>query len=186
MPASPGLSFNTVRGADGWDIRYDLKEELGKLMSYLIEGFNVLHDYPPAIILSFDEAHTLTEVSTDDVDGLWSRFSELRRALRVIHSFPCFSVFLSTTGKVQQFTPDALHDMSTRLQEGLLSLIAPFCELGFDQLAEKAISGKVTTGVCIFAVVYGQAWASAVSVLLVIRWTPLTRCCQVCRSIHGR
>jgi hypothetical protein len=45
---------------------------------------------------------------------------------------------------VQQFTPDALHDMSTRLQEGLLSLIAPFCELGFDQLAEKAIGGKAT------------------------------------------
>jgi hypothetical protein len=144
MPASPGLSFNTVRSADGWDVRYDLKEELGKLMIYLIEGFNVLHDYPPAIILSFDEAHTLTEASTDDVDGLWSRFSELRRALRVIHSFPCFSVFLSTTGKVQQFTPDALHDISFRLQEGLLSLIPPFCELGFDQLAEKAIGGKAT------------------------------------------
>ena len=42
MPASPGLSFNTVRGADGWEVRYDLKEELGKLMNYLIEGFNVL------------------------------------------------------------------------------------------------------------------------------------------------
>jgi len=113
MPASPGLSFNPVRGADGWDIRYDLKEELGKLMHYLIKGFNVLHDYPLAIILSFDEAHTLTEALTDDVDGLWSRFSELRRALWVIHSFPCFSVFLSTTGKVQQFTPNALHDIST-------------------------------------------------------------------------
>jgi len=34
--------------------------------------------------------------------------------------------------------------MSTRLQEGLLSLIPPFCELGFDQLAEKAIGGKAT------------------------------------------
>jgi hypothetical protein len=34
--------------------------------------------------------------------------------------------------------------MSTRLQEGLLSLIAPFRELGFDQLAEKAIGGKTT------------------------------------------
>jgi hypothetical protein len=75
------------------------------------------------------------------VDGLWSRFSELRRALRVIHSFPCFSFFLSTTGKVQQFTPDAI---STLLQEGLLSLIPPFCELGFNQLAERAIGGKAT------------------------------------------
>jgi hypothetical protein len=113
-------------------------------MDYLIEDFDVLRDYPPAIILSFDEAHSLTVVEADNVDGLWSKFSELRRALRVIHSYPCYSVFLSTTGKVQQFTPDALHDISTRLQEGLLFLTPPFCELGFDQLAEKAISGETT------------------------------------------
>jgi hypothetical protein len=43
---------------------------------------------------------------------------------------------------VQQFTPDALHNISTQLQAGLLSLISPFCELRFDQLAEKAIAGK--------------------------------------------
>jgi hypothetical protein len=110
----------------------------------LIKDFDVLRDYPPAIILSFDEAHSLTVVEADNVDGLWSKFSELRRALRVIHSYPCYSVFLSTMGKVQQFTPDALHDISTRLQEGLLFLSQPFCELGFDQLAEKAISGETT------------------------------------------
>ena len=144
MPSSPGLSFAVIQGSDGGDVRYDLKEELGKLMDYLIEDFDVLRDYPPAIILSFDEAHSLTVVEADNVDGLWSEFSELRRALRVIHSYPCYSVFLSTTGKVQQFTPDALHDTSTRLQEGLLFLTPPFCELGLDQLAEKAIGGETT------------------------------------------
>ena len=144
MPSSPGLSFSLIQGPNVGDIKYDLKEELGKLLDYLIKDFNVLRDYPPAMILSFDEAHSLTVVETDDVDGLWSRFGELRRALRVIHSYPCFSVFLSTTGKVQQFTPNALHDVSTRLQEGLLFLIPPFCELGFDQLAAKAISGETT------------------------------------------
>jgi hypothetical protein len=36
--------------------------------------------------------------------------------------------------------------MSTRLREGLLSLILSFCELGFDQLAERAIGGQVTLG----------------------------------------
>ena len=144
MPSSPGLSFNTIQGTDGEQVTYNLIEELGKLVCFLIEDFEVLHDYPPVIILSFDEAHTLTVPERDTVDGPWSKFSELRRALRIIHLYPCFSVFLSTTGKVQQFTPNALHDMSTRLQEGRLHLIPPFCELGFDQLAEKAISGVTT------------------------------------------
>jgi hypothetical protein len=66
----PKLSFNPVRSADGWNISYDFKEELRKLINYLIEGFNILHDYPLGIILSFDEAYTLTEASTDNVDGL--------------------------------------------------------------------------------------------------------------------
>jgi hypothetical protein len=142
MPSSPGLSFSPIKRAGSGDIRYDLKEVLGDLMTYLIKDFDVLHDYAPAIILSFDEAHTLTLIEKDDIDGLWSNFCELRRALRVIHSYPCYSVFLSTTGKVQQFTPAAFNDISNRLQEGLLRLISPFCELGFDQLAEKARSGE--------------------------------------------
>ena len=144
MSSSPGLSFSTLEDADGDEIKYDIKEELGKLMQYLIEGFDVLHNYEPAIILSFDEAHCLTVITKDLVDGSWSRFADLQRALRVIHSYPCFSVFLSTTGKVQQFTPDALNDISNRFQEGLLRLMPPFCELGFDQLAEKAVHGQTT------------------------------------------
>jgi hypothetical protein len=144
MPPSPALSFTAVTDGDGIEVNYDLKDMVGKLMEHLIEGFDVLKDYLPALILSFDEAHILTLIEKDDVDGPWSRFSELRRALRVIHSYPCFSLFLSTTGKVQQFTPQAWNDVSTRLQEGLLSLITPFCELGFDQLAEKVCSGETT------------------------------------------
>jgi hypothetical protein len=144
MPSSPGLLFGTIKGTDGVEIRHDLKQELGKLMDYLIEDFDVLRDYLPAIILSFDEAHSLTVVETDKVDGLWSKFGELRRALGVIHSYPCFSIFLSTTGKVQQFTPDAFHDMSTRIQAQELGLLPPCCKLGFDQLVEKAIHGVTT------------------------------------------
>jgi len=110
----------------------------------LIKNSDVPKENNPALILSFDEAHTLTRIENDNVDGVWSIFSELRRALRVIHSYPCFSVFLSTTGKVQQFTPQTRNDISGRLQEGKLSLIPPFCELGFDQLAEKARSDETT------------------------------------------
>ena len=125
-------------------VQHDLKEAIRKLMEYLIEDFDVLKDYLPLLIMSFDEAHLLAKTETDSIDGLWSRFSELRRALRVIHSYPCFSLFLSTTGKFNQFTPSPLHDPSNRLQRGLLRVSSPFCELGFDQLAEKAISGQTT------------------------------------------
>ena len=44
MPSSPGLSFSLIQGPDGGDIKYDLKEELGKLLDYLIEDFDVLRD----------------------------------------------------------------------------------------------------------------------------------------------
>jgi hypothetical protein len=102
--------------------------------------------YPLAVILSFDEAHSLTAVETDKVNGIWTKFSGLMQALHIIHVYPCFSVFLSTMGKVQQSTGTShtLHNVSTQLQSGQLRLIPPFCELRFDQLAEKAISGTTT------------------------------------------
>jgi hypothetical protein len=108
-----------------------------KLMEFLLPGFNVLNTYPPALIISFDEAHPLAKIE----EGPWSRFSELRRVLQLIHSYPCFSVFLSTTGKVNQFMPQVKKDVSNRYQTGLLKLVPPFCELGFEQLASKARRG---------------------------------------------
>ena len=39
--------------------------------------------------------------------------------------------------------PTAKDDQSNRIQGGL-DLIPPFCELGFDQLAEKATGGVTT------------------------------------------
>jgi hypothetical protein len=113
-------------------------------MHYLIQDYDADCTYEPAVILSFDEAHTLTVVEKDEIDGSWSKFSELRRALRAIRTYPCFSIFLSATGKVQQFTPDSHNDTSLRLQEGVLTLIPSFCELGFDHFAERAISGETT------------------------------------------
>jgi hypothetical protein len=144
MPSSPGLSFNKVKDVEGNTVQHDLKEAIRKLMEYLTKDFDVLKDYQPLLILSWDEAHPLAITETDSIDGLWSRFSELRRALRVIHSYPCFSLFLSTTGRLNQFMPPPQNDESNRRQLGLLGLMAPFCELGFDQLAEKAISGRTT------------------------------------------
>ncbi|KAF8519088.1 hypothetical protein BU17DRAFT_47994, partial [Hysterangium stoloniferum] len=87
----------------------------------------------PIIFLEFDEAHLLTDKETFREERGHSHFSELRRALRMMHSSPVFSFFLSTTGKISQFTPFRAVDSSTRLMEGRLHLIPPYMDLGFDQ-----------------------------------------------------
>ena len=48
-----------------------------------------------------------------------------------------FSLFLSTTGKITQFTSSKDKDLSGRVVNGILILIAPYADLGFDQLAKK-------------------------------------------------
>jgi len=137
-PSSPKLSSMDAMSPQV----YDLKEELTKLMAFLIPGFSVMNTYPPALIISFDEAHALAKVEVKDKIPPWSKFYEFRRALQVIQSYPCFSVFLATTGKVNQFMPDP--GDSSRVQQELMTLITPFCELGYDQLAEKVVSNKTT------------------------------------------
>jgi hypothetical protein len=48
-----------------------------------------------------------------------------------------FSLFLSTTGKIMQFTSLKDKDISGHFVAGMLLLIAPYTDLGFDQLAKK-------------------------------------------------
>ena len=92
----------------------------------------------PMVILALDEAHSLTDVV--DPQESWTAFSELRRALRSLNEYRLFSLFLSTTGKMSQFTSAKKDDSSTRVQLGELILIMPFTDLGFDQLASKIAS----------------------------------------------
>jgi hypothetical protein len=89
----------------------------------------------PSVILACDEAHTLTDIIQEEQDVEWSKFSEFRHALRGLNHLPLFSLFLSTTGKIQQFT--SKEDVSRRITEGKLTLIQPFTDLGFDTLATK-------------------------------------------------
>ena len=140
MPSSPVLEFKAVTNAEGNVTVYELDKVIQKLMTFFIKDFNVLKDYPLTLIISFDEAHPLAM----EEDGPWTKFSELRHALRIIHLYPCFSIFLSTTGKISQFMPGPRNDPSGRVQEGLLTLTSPFCELGFDQLAKRACLGQTT------------------------------------------
>jgi hypothetical protein len=143
MLPSPGLSFNECE-ANGRQVKYDLKGTLKELMCWLLSKFDVDLDYPPALILLWDEAHPFMEIKQDNVDGPWSVFTKIRRVLWMIHAYPCFSVFLLTMAKMQAFTPQALKELSSQLQLALLGLLPPFCELRFDQLAEKVQSGVTT------------------------------------------
>ncbi|KAF8339317.1 hypothetical protein F5887DRAFT_1232790 [Amanita rubescens] len=66
-------------------------------------------DYP-LVILTFDEAHTLTNRE----ETAWSNFSVLRHVLRTLYPLPLFTLFMSTTDRISQFTsPDK--DTSTRI-----------------------------------------------------------------------
>jgi hypothetical protein len=88
----------------------------------------------PLVVLVFDEAHTTTQ-RHQAAGEEWSIFSELRHALRRLHGQPLFSLFLSTTGKISQFTSAMEEDLSARVVEGTLIVIQPYTDLGFDHLA---------------------------------------------------
>jgi hypothetical protein len=82
----------------------------------------------------FNKAHTTTkqhQVAGKD----WSVFNELRHTLRRLHGLPLFSLFLSTTGKISQFTSAIEEDLSKRVVKGKLIVIQPYTDLGFDPLA---------------------------------------------------
>ena len=96
-----------------------------------------LSDDPPTLFLTFDEAHTLSEViKTSDIH--WSKPSALRRALVALRWLPIWNIFLSTTGKFQQFVPAYSLNPSSRTSESRLATLTPFTALGFDLLVKRA------------------------------------------------
>lgn len=96
----------------------------------------------PLIILTFDKAHTLTDRIING-SSTWSNFSVLRHVLRALHHFSLFSPFLFMTGKITQFTSSSHEDVSARIIEGMLILIQPFMDIGFDTLAEAILIGNL-------------------------------------------
>lgn len=98
----------------------------------------------PDVFIVFDEAHPLTMPFDSNEKG--SHFVELRRALRVFTEASLFSFFLSTTGKISQFTPPRDRDPSHRMNDGKLKTPRPFIYLGFDQLmVNRKIFNKYKT-----------------------------------------
>ncbi|KAL0958082.1 hypothetical protein HGRIS_000258 [Hohenbuehelia grisea] len=100
----------------------------------------------PLILLTFDEAHALTDKEKQP----WSKFGELRSVLRGLSNDSLFAIFLSTTGKFSKFTPASGNDTSSRIVTRFLKPIPPFCDLGLDLLPRKysemrlSISGSLT------------------------------------------
>ena len=118
--------------------------EAGKKLRSFIDERRVLFSKAnrrPLLILAFDEAHGLTDVP--ETRG-WSLYSELRRCLSELDTVPIFSLFLSTAGKFQLFSPPRLLDYSSRITCGANWALPPITETGFDQFALDAKEGEIT------------------------------------------
>ena len=114
------------------DLLVIVKQLLQKINPHFHDG---VPNFSPTLFLAFDDAHIISKtITTNRVQ--WSQFSALRRALHAIRLFPVWSLFLSTTMKLEQFVPAPTLDSSTRIVEGRLSVLTPFSALGFDLLAE--------------------------------------------------
>jgi hypothetical protein len=98
-------------------------------------NLHMLEEESPQVVLAIDEAHVLSDPSP--VAGgppAPTRFSQFQRALRTLRHLPIFTVFLSTAGKIQDFTPPPNKDPSNRIDGTQLHAPSPFTELGFDQM----------------------------------------------------
>jgi hypothetical protein len=95
----------------------------------------------PLVVLAFDEADALTDNPPNQ--ELWNLFSELRRVLRQIQHLPIFSLFLSTAGHFEKFSPVIHSDPSARAREPDNSPLDPISEISFDDIAYPALKGTI-------------------------------------------
>ena len=96
-------------------------------------GFNAPGS--PLILLVFDEARTISAICTDNQLGPWSHFSELGRALRYLKLNPIFALFLSTTGKLDQFGGGQTGETSLRVEKEILRVVNPFYDFSYNLFA---------------------------------------------------
>jgi hypothetical protein len=100
----------------------------------------------PLVILSFDEAHLLTGLPqrppSQHLD--WTLFSELRQVLRELVDIPIFSLFLSTAGSANLFSPAIQSDPSSLVTNLQKLTLHPISEISFDDLAYPALESSVT------------------------------------------
>lgn len=98
----------------------------------------------PLVILAFDEAQALTDNPPNNECWPGNLFSELRRVLHKINDFPIFSIFLSTSGHFDQFSPETRSDPSARVRQFDYPPLDPIIEVSFDDIAYTASKGTIT------------------------------------------
>jgi hypothetical protein len=91
----------------------------------------------PLVILNFDEAHLLTNLP--EYHPSWTLFSKLQRVLREVGDMPIFSLFVSTAGRPDLFSPETRSDPSSQI-----TTLDPISEISFDDLAYPAYPNSVT------------------------------------------
>jgi hypothetical protein len=122
--------YNVGYGSDS-PPRYRFKDKggvrgAGKTLCEYIDPQGLLDSnkgpWRPLVILGFDEAHLLTglpqRLPSKHLE--WTLFSELRRVLRELVDMPMLSLFLSTAGSANIFSPPIQSNPSslvTNLQE---------------------------------------------------------------------
>ncbi|KAF8492187.1 hypothetical protein F5888DRAFT_1619276, partial [Russula emetica] len=124
-------------------------ENAGKLLARFVDPRNLLDrdvERPrrPLVIFAFDEAHIFTD-HPPIVNRVtkWNLFSELRRILRQTSDQAIFSLFLSTAGRFNLFSPEISSDPSMRIQDSILSTLDPITEISYDDLAYDAPEYKI-------------------------------------------
>ena len=95
--------------------------------------------------IAWDEAQDICVMVQERSGTRFSRFASLRRALRRLNGRKVWSIFLSTTGKLQQFATAPQNDASDRIVRGELHIPTPFSALGFDHLAEQFVHDGTMT-----------------------------------------
>ncbi|KAF8492177.1 hypothetical protein F5888DRAFT_1806903 [Russula emetica] len=126
----------------------DEAEDAGKLLARFVDPHDLLdrdegRPRRPLVIFAFDEAHILTDNPPVANRATWNMFSELRRILRQTSDQAIFSLFLSTAGRFNLFSPEISSDPSMRIQDSILSTVDPITEISFDDLAYDAPEYKI-------------------------------------------
>ena len=122
----------------------DIVAIAAKGLRHLLDPDSVLH-LDPLLLISFDEAHSLTDEIRDRGTKTWTRFTALGLALRSLHHEPFFAIFLSTAGKLRSVHPHLEMHHSFRVQGFTLGVFPPVTAVGFDEFADRvSIDGTWT------------------------------------------
>ena len=123
-------------------VRQALLKLFHRLSPELRTDNKVLTQKIPMLYIVFDEAHVLEKPLYDETT---SRFTALRRALRIIADCPVLAVVMSTTSAISSFSPAKCYSPSTRVRESRLTFLPPWCTLGFDHFITQKSAEQLVT-----------------------------------------